>query len=637
MSGTGALIKDGLGTLTLGGANSYTGGTQVNQGAIFGTTSSLQGTIINNALLNISVASDGLFNGTIAGSGSTIKTGTGSLSLLGTQATSGIFTISEGTLILNGLFGGSVNVSAGAALRATGSILGSVNLAGSLFVVPPASAAAAAVPLGLTSADALTTPPILTIAGNLNTLPGSTISLPVGAGANPSILVGGTATLNGTRFDFLAPDIGNARSTSFIALTALQGLVMSNVEAATQNRNLVPYLKQNANSLFVTLLNLGIPLSGAVTNPNSISAAQSVDRVKAGATEDLGFVVRELTALTDDELNDAMQQVAAEVHSSSLQLAVYDSQAFTDLVRRQITERDHESQAGVPGWGGERIRWWGQFGGERGRFDDRGGARGGLLNMGSGASGMDWRASERWLIGAGGGFGAGHMGINGLNAGTDFKAPRAFGYVGYKPKGFGLRAGGSAARASTQTERRLAFAASLPAELGASLLTGGIDRLAEAEETEVLSDQWSEYADDLDVQTYTIDWTLGVRRARFGRGGFTETGAGALSLISDGDVLNLTQTDVKLHVWRRKGNIRPYVEGTYRRELTKGALLTTLRFAAAPNSDFEVKGLPVPGDTFAGRAGVTLMTRVGAMTFEYQMQRAAGQLRQSADFRVRFK
>jgi hypothetical protein len=152
-----------------------------------------------------------------------------------------------------------------------------------------------------------------------------------------------------------------------------------------------------------------------------------------------------------------------------------------------------------------------------------------------------------------------------------------------------------------------------------------------------LSDQWSEYADNLDVRTYTIDWTVGMRHARFGRSGFTESGAGALSLVSEGDVLNLTQTDLKVHVWRRSGRVRPYAEGTYRRELTKGTLATHMRFADTPDSGFEVAGLPVPGDTFAGRTGVTFATRVGSLTFEYQMQRAAGQFRQSADMRVRFK
>ena len=49
MSGSGGLLIDGTGTVTLSGTNNYTGGTTVTGGTLQGNTASLQGNITNNA------------------------------------------------------------------------------------------------------------------------------------------------------------------------------------------------------------------------------------------------------------------------------------------------------------------------------------------------------------------------------------------------------------------------------------------------------------------------------------------------------------------------------------------------------------------------------------------------------------
>ena len=57
-------------------------------------------------------------------------------------------------------------------------------------------------------------------------------------------------------------------------------------------------------------------------------------------------------------------------------------------------------------------------------------------------------------------------------------------------------------------------------------------------------------------------------------------------------VIALTQTDVKLHVWKNKGTFRPDVEALVRREMTDGRIDQVLELASRPNSDFVVQGLP---------------------------------------------
>jgi autotransporter-associated beta strand protein len=100
MSGTGSLTKQNSGTLTLTGANSYSGGTTVTAGTLQGNTTSLQGNIANNAAIVFDQTTSGTFAGTISGTGSLTKQGAGTLSLSGTNTYTGATTVSSGTLAL---------------------------------------------------------------------------------------------------------------------------------------------------------------------------------------------------------------------------------------------------------------------------------------------------------------------------------------------------------------------------------------------------------------------------------------------------------------------------------------------------------------------------------------------------------
>jgi uncharacterized protein with beta-barrel porin domain len=419
-------------------------------------------------------------------------------------------------------------------------------------------------------------------------------------------------------------------------MTAQNGLRLTDTTTSTAASTMQTVLSQTDTSLFVTLLNFGVPLSIPGLEPNPKNVGDVIDRIKPDATGDELTVIKELTGLDDPQLKDALDEISGEVHASVLQTAIIDSEAFSDLVRQQITERDHEA-GDATGWGGDRVRWWTQLRIERARFDDTEFAHGAVANLGGGASGIDFRASDKWLIGGGGGYGGGNMNINDLAANSDYTAPRAFGYVGYKPKAFGLRGGASAARTSTDTNRAIQFAATLPAELGASLLLGGIDRTAESNETSLQNDEWGEYADHQNVKTYRLDWNVGFRHARFARNGFTEQGAGFLSLTAAAQTMHLRQTDVKIHMWRRSGDIRPYFETMFRREMSDGDTTTTLRFPSSKKTDFDVKGLPASGNAFLGRFGASFVTILGSVTTEYEYRKASGESRQSLDVRVRFK
>ena len=108
-----AFIKNGAGTLVLAGSNacaSYTvssGTLQIGDGA---NTSSINGSMTNNATLVFNVAGSLIYSDPISGTGSLIKTGPGTLRLDGSDYFSGSLTVSNGTLGGNGVIAGPVVV-----------------------------------------------------------------------------------------------------------------------------------------------------------------------------------------------------------------------------------------------------------------------------------------------------------------------------------------------------------------------------------------------------------------------------------------------------------------------------------------------------------------------------------------------
>lgn len=102
ISGIGSLTKEGSQVLTLTGANTYTGGTNIDNGTLQigdgGTTGSIVGNITNNAALTFNRSNDLTLGGIISGSGSVAQEGSGTLTLSGANTYSGISTVSGGTL-----------------------------------------------------------------------------------------------------------------------------------------------------------------------------------------------------------------------------------------------------------------------------------------------------------------------------------------------------------------------------------------------------------------------------------------------------------------------------------------------------------------------------------------------------------
>ncbi|MFZ3376745.1 MAG: autotransporter-associated beta strand repeat-containing protein [Chthoniobacterales bacterium] len=239
ISGGGfSVTKAGAGTLTLAGANTYSGGTTVSAGSLqlsgSGTLGSTNGGLtVNGGTLNLNGTNQGV--GNLTGSGGTIlnnatgtnvsltignnnstggnysgvianhtsgtgtvaltKTGTGTITLSGTNTYTGATTVNAGTLLINGnnsAATGAVSVNnSGTTLGGTGTIGGAVTVGSGAKL------------LGGTGSAASGT---LTLANNLTLNSGSIIELALGtSGAHSSLArTGGTWSFNATQaFTFI--------------------------------------------------------------------------------------------------------------------------------------------------------------------------------------------------------------------------------------------------------------------------------------------------------------------------------------------------------------------------------------------------------------------------------------------------
>jgi fibronectin-binding autotransporter adhesin len=138
MTGTGSLTKDGPEDLILTGTNLYTGGTFITNGSLQGDTLSLQGSIENDSLLLFDQSFNGSYAGSITGTGSLTKNGSGNIRLEGVSSQASV-QVNEGALFVNGNLTAPCLVSSGATLGGTGEIIGDVTISAAAYVKPGAS------------------------------------------------------------------------------------------------------------------------------------------------------------------------------------------------------------------------------------------------------------------------------------------------------------------------------------------------------------------------------------------------------------------------------------------------------------------------------------------------------------------
>jgi|GEM_PF-5441265 autotransporter-associated beta strand protein len=177
------LIKSGPGTLYLLGANTYSGGTTVLAGTLKGNTVSLSGNIANSGVVEFDQPFDGTFNGTLSGQGDLIKSSGGNLTFNTPQALGGTVTIQGGTFTVNSSFNNDLPGMGALTLNQGATLSGTGSIEKDII-------AFGTIAPGDHSIGTLTT------GGNVSMNGGSTLFIELTSSTNDLLDVGGTFTID---------------------------------------------------------------------------------------------------------------------------------------------------------------------------------------------------------------------------------------------------------------------------------------------------------------------------------------------------------------------------------------------------------------------------------------------------------
>ncbi|HEX7791272.1 MAG TPA: autotransporter domain-containing protein [Afipia sp.] len=365
ISGTGDVAKRGSGTLTLGNANTYTGGTSVSQGTLsLGASNRLasigslfisSGATFNLANFSQTVGAfsgpgtaaigtgsltfgnnlDRTFQGFITGSGSFIKQGTGSFTMTAdNSAYTGATTVNDGFLIVNNsLSNSATTVNSGSTLGGTGTV-GATTVNGTIAPGP---------------ANAIGT---LNVNGTYTQAAGSFYNVNVSAaGASDLVNVTGAANINGGTLRVSAA-AGSYDPSSVYTILTSSGLRSGNYAGVTSNfAFLDPSLTYDANNVYLTLARNNIDFASIGITPNQISAG--------GGLAALGVsnpIVGAALMLTPEEARAAFDVLSGELHPSLHSLMIDESQPVRDaILGRQRQDNDQTGTSRAIAWISEDI------------------------------------------------------------------------------------------------------------------------------------------------------------------------------------------------------------------------------------------------------------------------------------------
>jgi outer membrane autotransporter protein len=475
--GTGAsLVKVGTGTLTLAGANTYTGGTTISAGTLqLGDGGSINGDVLNNATFAVNRSDIFAFNGAISGNGAFVQAGSGMTILTGVSTYTGPTQVNAGILSVDGSLVSTVFVNAGGALIGNGTIGGLEVMSGGI-VAPGHSVGT------------------LNVNGNVSFGPGSVYLVDANAaGQADKILASGNAALAGGTVQVLAQFGNFLPSTTYTILTANGGVAGAFDKVVDNFAFLTPSLTYTPTSVLLTLDRNAFFVSQAQT-PNQHGAAAALDA--SSLTSPLVLAVLFQSAGGAQQAFDAL---SGEIYGS-VQTVLLD-ESF--LVRQEILTRLRQAAyAGAPGelgalrFGGQQTTsdgpelayaqapamplkampaaaaagsdWtvWAKALGGWGRADGDGNAAAAKSSFGGFLAGADTRFGEMLRLGVVAGYTFSSLAIDAQASGAGIETAHAGAYAGAKLGDLSLRAGAAYSFHAIDTSRTVMFPGFLDHTLG---------------------------------------------------------------------------------------------------------------------------------------------------------------------------
>jgi fibronectin-binding autotransporter adhesin len=572
ISGSGELIQGGSGTVILTGANSYSGGTTINAGTLQGDTTSLQGSITDNAALVFNQTTDGSFIGAISGSGTLSKIGTGLLVLDGNNPFTGSTTVQSGTLEVgdaatpSATLGGNVIVAAGGTLRGYGTIGGNVINSGTLWAGGSIGA--------------------LTVQGNYIQNVGSLLNLDATPSGGASLLtVGGKATILSGSAVVLAQAGNWAPQTSYAILTAAGGITGQFTSASSSLLFLNPMLSYTTNAVNLSLERNDISLASVAQTPNQ--------RAVANGTDNLGFgnpVYSAVTTLDDAATaRHAFDQLSGVIHASTSSALIDDSRYVRDAINRHLLGLDND---GIQGSTDDGVSAWTSAWGHGGRNDDDSNVPA-LQANGSGVLvGADLPLGADARLGGVLGHGQNSIQTNSVGASSNVLGKHAGLYGSGTFGAFALRAGAVYSWQDVRTNRTVAF--------------GNVNEWLTSEHDAQTAQAYVEGSYQFNVSPgQRLEPFVNVARVRVHEDALQE-GGGAAALAVAGNSVSVNTATLGLRdtlSLDAAGGIHAHASLGWRQAWGDLTPIATTRFVDGGDS-FAIAGMPVARDALNADLGI---------------------------------
>jgi len=295
ISGTGWLVKQNNGALTLTGSNSFTGGTWASGGTLIGNTASLPGDILNESMVVFDQAVEGTYAGSMGGGGALLKQGGGSLTMTGNSFGFGGNTVVQtGELFVDGALGGSSLV------LQRGTLLGGTGWLNTNVIVQPGAVFAPGHSVGT-----------IRVLGDLRFEPGATYRVETAAyGSSDLTLVGGQLFATGATLEVNAGGTQRYRPINVYPVFGVNGGVNGTFANVTTNAGyLDPSVQYQSGYLGLTLRRNDVDFRSVGTRGNQTSVASVLNQLVKTATGALAGVVNNVYDLPDDRARSAMSSM----------------------------------------------------------------------------------------------------------------------------------------------------------------------------------------------------------------------------------------------------------------------------------------------------------------------------------------
>lgn len=644
IGGSGGLTKAGAGTLTLGGTNTYTGATAINEGTL---QMSLGGSLASATAVR--VAKDAIFDvnntaqtiGSIAGAGDVTlgsgaltagadntsttqsgvisgtggnftKIGTGVLNLTGANTYTGLTTINAGALLINGSITSDTLVVNGAVLGGTGTIVGRVDNSG---ILAPGNS------IGT-----------LKVTGNYTDHPGSEYRVEVtGAGESDKLAVTGSANLgNGlVTVQSLGGAFGN--STTYTILSA--GSVGGDFSGATSDFVFLnPTLTSDANNVFLTLKRNNTSFASVGSTPNQRAVAQALDVAGVAPSGDMALVIGTLNGLTAAQARSAYDAIGGQLNATLVSNSLDAPARFSGVVNTRLGRLGAGmSSTSRLAFSGLKLAYqgnalaqlnpvtgvatgdqglWIQAAGASGNVDGDGNARGYDYRGGGFAGGYDGDVNNNFRAGIALGYSNTDLNIEGAPDNTRVDGYELAFYGRYRSGSWTYKGILGIGENDNQTDR--------------AVTVGGLQRTASADFKTRTAFAYLESAYRFSNPDYYIEPLAAAQWSTAEHDGFTEQGAGALNLVVTGQRAERTRTYLGARIdWSIEGHIQRMVEirGLWIHDFDDAAQTMDASLSGSGAAVFAVRGVEPKRDAALLGAGIAdTINRDMSLYFDYNLE-----------------